>query len=181
MHCQITSSTSLMQIRNRHLITLLSNGPEHTRWGLSVSSCHLKGSSRGWVKLVSHKTSVMQTSDIVWCNKKSAGIKLNRCKFFWTNSNQENEFILDLYHAPVAYLICCSEPWSYFITALVTSCGHDTLKEQSSFGKELEKWLWQLFFIPTINPIGNTLSLWPALNQSGQKQSRRTSPSSKTN
>lgn len=63
-------------------------------------------------------------------------------------------------------------------TAFITSCGHDTLKEQSSFGNELEK---LLFSIDTIDLIGNTLSPSPALHQSGQKQGRRTSPSSRTN
>lgn len=67
---------------------------------------------------MSHKATMVQTSDIVWCNTKSAGIKLSHWKFFQTNLNQENEFIMDQYHAPVACLICHLEPGARFIASL---------------------------------------------------------------
>lgn len=129
---------------------------------------------------------MVQTSDVVWRNTKSAEIKLSHCNFFF-NKFEPGEWV---YTGSVScpgsvfnlLLRALELDLSHFwTTALVTSCGHDTLKEQASFGRELEKWLWQLFSVHTIDPIGNMLSLSPTLHQSGQKQGRRTSPSSKTN
>lgn len=187
MHCQITSSTILMQTRNRHLIILLSTGPEHARWGLSLSSWQLEGNSRAWVNLVSQKASIVQTSDIIWCNTKFARIKLSHCIFIFFNKFEPGEWVYtgpvsctsSIFNLPLRALeLDLSHLWT---TALVTSCGHNTLKEQARFGRELEKRLWQLFSLHTIDPIGNTVSLSPMLHQSGQKQGRRTSLSSKTN
>lgn len=128
----------------------------------------------------------MQTSDIVWCNTKSPGIELSHCIFFF-NKLEPGEWVYtrsvscmsSIFNLLLRALkLDLSHLWT---TALVISHGHDTLKEEPSFGRELEKGLWQLFSIHNMDPIGNTLSLSSTLHQSGLKQGRSTSPSSKTN
>lgn len=97
-----------------------------------------------------------------------------RMSLYWINIMHQYLFESDA-QSPEALL---SHLWT---TTLDISCDHDTLKEQPSSGKKLKKWLWQLFSMHATHPIGNNLSLSTGFCQWGQKQGRRTFPSSKAN
>lgn len=96
---------------------------------------------------------MVQTSDIEWCNTKSAGIKLSHWKLS-LNKFEPGEWVYagtvlctsSTFNLPLRALeLHLSHLWT---TALVASFGDGTLKEQPAFGKELKKMTVTAIFHP---------------------------------